>query len=99
MIDRGYGQGGINFLKETEPRAKNIITNPPYGRGLADMFFNKALFFARKTGGTVAMLCDLSSLCHPVRHNFYTKYPPTDIYAVDRIQCLPDGKAPQFKTS
>ncbi|SFL43618.1 hypothetical protein SAMN04488036_11513 [Shimia haliotis] len=31
LIDRGYGQGGLNFLKSTKPLAKNIITNPPYG--------------------------------------------------------------------
>jgi hypothetical protein len=26
-----YGEGAQNFLKSTEPLAKNIITNPPYG--------------------------------------------------------------------
>lgn len=31
LIDRGYGAGGHNFLKSTEPLAKHIITNPPYG--------------------------------------------------------------------
>jgi len=31
LIGRGYGQGGLNFLKSTKPLAKNIITNPPYG--------------------------------------------------------------------
>ena len=31
LIDRGYGEGGHDFLKSTTPLAKNIITNPPYG--------------------------------------------------------------------
>ena len=30
-IDRGFGQGGCDFLKSTEPLARNIITNPPNG--------------------------------------------------------------------
>ena len=34
LIDRGYGTGNIDFLQEKQPRARNIITNPPYGRGL-----------------------------------------------------------------
>ena len=98
LIDRSFGQGGINFLNETVPRAKHIITNPPYGYGLADRFIQKALQFTQKTGGTVAMLCDLSSLCHPDRHDLFIKTPPSDIYALDRIQCLPGGRPPQFKT-
>lgn len=31
LIDRGYGAGGQDFLKSTEPLGRNIITNPPYG--------------------------------------------------------------------
>jgi hypothetical protein len=31
LIDRGFGQGGCDFLKSTEPLARNIITNPPNG--------------------------------------------------------------------
>lgn len=31
LIDRGYGTGGVDFLKTTEPLARNIVTNPPYG--------------------------------------------------------------------
>jgi hypothetical protein len=31
LIDRGFGNGGIDFLAETERRADCIITNPPFG--------------------------------------------------------------------
>lgn len=34
----GHGEAGVDFLRETAPRAKHIVTNPPYGRGLADRF-------------------------------------------------------------
>ena len=28
--------GGIDFLAGERPRARHIVTNPPYGHGLAD---------------------------------------------------------------
>src|SRR5256885_14004845 len=43
LIQRDYGAGGIDFLSQTEPRAKHIVTNPPYGRGLGDAFVRHAL--------------------------------------------------------
>lgn len=30
LIDRGYGLGGVDFLKEKETFNGDIITNPPY---------------------------------------------------------------------
>lgn len=30
LYDRGYGNGGVDFLKETEVFQGNTITNPPY---------------------------------------------------------------------
>ena len=30
LIDRGYGEGGIDFLKCDRPFAGDIITNPPF---------------------------------------------------------------------
>jgi hypothetical protein len=32
LIDRGYGEGGRDFLKENR-RVNNIVTNPPYSLG------------------------------------------------------------------
>lgn len=49
-IERGFGLGGVNFLQETKPRAKHIVTNPPYGRGLGDAFVWKALALKAETG-------------------------------------------------
>lgn len=31
LIYRGFGTGGVNFLTQTQTRARNIVTNPPYG--------------------------------------------------------------------
>jgi hypothetical protein len=91
LIDRGYGDGGVDFLAEAAPRAKHIITNPPYGRGLADKFIGRALSLTRKTGGSVAMLLALSSLCHPTRHDKFVRSPPAAIYGLDHLVCFPNG--------
>lgn len=92
LAHRGFGTGGLDFLKETKPRAINIVTNPPYGtHGLGDAFVRKALIHAQRTGGTVAMLLNLRSLCNPDRHRKFCKTPPSAIYALDEIVCWPNG--------
>lgn len=93
LINRGYGIAGIDFLKETDARATHIVTNPPYGSGLADKFIGKALVLTRRTGGKVAMLLDLTALCHPTRHARFIASPPAVIYALDQLVCVPNGEA------
>lgn len=91
LVQRDYGVGKIDFLGETEPRAKHIVTNPPYGRGLGDAFVRHALALTGKTGGSVAMLLNLASLCHPKRHALWVEHPPAVIYALDELVCWPEG--------
>jgi hypothetical protein len=91
LIQRDYGTGGVDFLRETVSRAKHIITNPPYGHGLGDAFVQHALALTEETGGSVAMLLNLASLCHPTRHKLWVAQPPTSIYALDRLVCWPEG--------
>ena len=98
LIDRGYGESGVNFLTETAPRAKHIITNPPYGRGLADQFVHHALGLTQQTGGTVAMLLDLASLAHPTRHYLFVHNPPANVYVLDELICQPGGR-PRITTA
>lgn len=91
LVDHGFGQSGRDFLAEREPLAKHIITNPPYGRGLGDAFCRHAIALTGKTGGKVAMLLPVQSLCHPLRHPFFIAHPPAVIYALDECQCWPYG--------
>lgn len=98
LIYRGYGAGRIDFLKQTKPLATNIITNPPYGFGLADQFVDHALALTAKTGGSVAMLLNLQSLCSPRRHWRFVEHPPAAIYALDHIVCWPHGD-PKFAST
>lgn len=91
LIQRDYGAGRIDFLRESVSRARNIITNPPYGRGLGDAFVLHALDLTKVTGGSVAMLLNLSSLCHPKRHSLWVGHPPSVVYALDQLHCWPEG--------
>jgi len=98
LVDHGYGESDRDFLTERAPLAKHIITNPPYGRGLADAFCKHAIHLTRETAGSVAMLIALQSLCHPTRTAFFHNHPPEVIYALDDCTCWPNGK-PQPRTS
>jgi len=91
LADYGYGEAGCDFLSAEVPRAKHIITNPPYGHGLADRFVRQALAMTAKTGGKVAMLLNLASLCDPQRHLSFKARPPVRIYALDECVCYPNG--------
>ena len=87
----GYGLTGRDFLAEPKALATHIITNPPYGRGLGDAFAKHAIRLTAETGGKVAMLLPIHSLCHPIRHPFFLKHPPAVIYALDECHCWPYG--------
>ena len=96
LVYRGFGTGGVNFLTETRTRARNIVTNPPYGNGLADAFVRHALRLVAPVGGSVAMLLNLASLAHPVRHHQWTRQPPAAVYILDELTCWPNGIARGF---
>lgn len=91
ITDWGYGYPGYDFLTLDKPFARNIVTNPPYGWGMADKFVEKALAFTAETGGRVAMLLNIASLCHPRRHADFVRRPPSVIYAPDECVCFPLG--------
>lgn len=94
LNDWGFGETGQDFLAQPMPRAKHIVTNPPYGRGLADAFIRKALTLTRETGGKVAMLLNLASLAHELRTPRWRKTPPARLYAIDSVLCWPDPEFP-----
>ena len=92
LVDYGYGEPGRDFLAETQ-RPGLSISSPILltDEGLADAFVKHALKLTAETGGTVAMLVNLLSLCHPLRHEFYVTRPPAVIYALDECICWPNG--------
>ncbi len=79
LVERGYGPGRIDFLMEFEPRAPNIITNPPFK--LAAEFAQKA--WALSTG-KVAILARLGWLEGGERGEMFRIMPPARVWVFSR---------------
>lgn len=73
LIDRGYGEGGHDFLA-SPLTADNIITNPPFSLGEA--FVRRSL---EKTTGKVAMLCKLAFLEGAKRKGMFETTPLEEV--------------------
>lgn len=90
LVDRGYGQGNVDFLECDESFDGDIITNPPYK--YATQFVEKAI----KTitdGHKVAMFLKLQFLEGKARGKLFAKYPPKTIYvARGRLLCAKNGE-------
>ena len=82
LVDRGYGQAGVDFLFETN-RCDNIITNPPYKNALE--FAEKAVQLCDRK---VALLLKLNFLEGIRRKSFFESRPPAWIYVFSRRQSL-----------
>ena len=79
LVPRGYGQAPIDFLLEWQPRAPNIISNPPFK--LALEFAENAL---RLTSGKVAMLLRLAWLEGQERRAFFVAHPPARVWVFSK---------------
>lgn len=90
LIDHGYGQSGIDFLKQTTPVSVDIVTNPPYIQ--AQVFVEHALSLLTE-GHKIAMFLRLAFLETSSRRRLFDKYPPARIYvASSRLGCAKNGK-------
>ena len=91
LFDRGYGNTGVDFLKDNEiigGDCDNIITNPPYH--LAEEFLHRALEIATKK---VAFLLRLAFLETQDRYDtIYSKCPPSRVWIFSkRVTFYPKG--------
>ena len=85
LIDRGYGEPNVDFLK-THKKVDWIITNPPYS--LATEFAKHAMTCA----DNVAFLCKIQFLEGVKRHEFFKKYPPKKVYVFSsRLKIYKNG--------
>lgn len=78
LVDRGYGEVGIDFLKENR-KVDNIITNPPYK--LAQEFIEHSLKCANKK---VVMLLKLNFLEGQKRYDFFKSTPLRSVYVFSK---------------
>jgi len=97
LIDRGYGEGGRDFLKRTEKFNGDIITNPPYK--YAQRFIEKSLELIPK-GNKVAMFLKVQFLEGQARKKMFAKYPPKVIYvSSSRLNCAKNGDFEKYTSS
>ena len=97
LIDRGYGESGVDFLKTTERFNGDIITNPPYK--FAQEFVEHALEILTD-GNKIAMFLKLQFLEGKARRELFDKYPPKKIYvSSSRLLCAKNGNFKEMDSS
>lgn len=90
LIDRGYGESGINFLEYWKPWNGDIITNPPYK--YAQEFVEHSLGIIPE-GRRVAMFLKIQFLEGKSRREMFNKNPPKYVYvSSSRLGCAKNGK-------
>lgn len=89
LINRGFGEGGIDFLKCKEKFDGDIVTNPPYK--YAEQFVQHALSLIGE-GQKVCMFLKVTFLEGKSRKKMYAIYPPRIVYiSSSRIPCGKNG--------
>ena len=92
LIDRGFGTGDVDFLKQQTKFNGDIITNPPYKYARA--FVEKALE-SIPVGNKVAMFLKLTFLEGKARQKLFKECPPQVVYvSSSRIACGKNGVFP-----
>ena len=89
LIDRGFGEGGVDFLWQFEDWDGDIITNPPYR--LAEEFIRHGLDIIQK-GNKVCMFLKLTFLEGQRRRWLFENHPPKTVWVSSgRIKCGTNG--------
>lgn len=90
LIDRGYGETGIDFLgMDNTQWVGDIITNPPYK--FAQEFIEKSLRIIPE-GNKVAMFLKVQFLEGKSRRKLFQRNPPKTVYvSSSRILCAKNG--------
>lgn len=96
LIDRGYPDEIIDFLKTENKWCGDIITNPPFKH--TTEFILKSLDLI-PMGNKVAMFLKINYLSGKARYKeIYSKYPPYKVYVfTGRLACSKNNKPEGFK--
>ena len=81
LVDRGYGEFNEDYLKATELKADNVVTNPPFK--YAKEFIEKSL---HDTTGKVAMFCKIQLLEGVSRREMFENTPLKTVYVFTKRQ-------------
>lgn len=89
LVDRGYGQGNIDFFECDKSLAQNIITNPPYKYAKEWVEHSLELL---ENGGKLALFLPIQFLESEARRNLFATTPPKTIYVcTNRVLCGING--------
>lgn len=89
LIDRGYGQGGVNFFQCVHKWHGDIVTNPPYS--YAQEFIEHSLDLV-EDGALVCMFLKLQFLEGQRRRELFETYPPRTVWVSrSRVQFGKNG--------
>ena len=90
LIDRGYGDGGVNFLTCKLDDVSAVVTNPPFK--FATAFVVNALAATERRRGVVAMFLKTTFWESAERAPVLDDHPPARFYPfADRVACLRGG--------
>ena len=97
LIDRGFGEGGINFFDQTEMFDGDIVTNPPYSE--AKRAVEHALELIPE-GHKVFMFLKLTFLEGKARRKLFDKKCLKTVWvSTSRINCAKNGDFEKLKIS
>ena len=96
LIDRGYGDGVLDFLQSNIQFEGDIITNPPFK--YTNQFILKSLESV-PMGGKVAMFLKLNHLSGKQRYReIFSKFPPYRVYVFSgRVGCAKNNNPEELK--
>lgn len=87
LIDRGYGDGGRDFLMEWQSLAPNVVTNPPFKHAVE--FVERSL---QLTTGKVAMFLRLAFLEGVDRGTWFPTTPLARVWIMSRRVPMQRGR-------
>jgi alpha-glucosidase (family GH31 glycosyl hydrolase) len=98
LIDRGYGDGVLDFLKqETREWHTSILTNPPFK--LAEQFVEKGIDLIQD-GYILCLFLKIQFLEGQKRKILFKKYPPKYVYVYSSRQlCCKDGEFEKYSAT
>lgn len=97
LIQRSYGCGGVDFLKQTDVFDGDIVTNPPFRH--AEDFIKHGLELLPE-GKLLCLFLKVQFLEGQKRKMLFAQHPPKKVWvSSSRIQCSRNGDFEHFNAS
>lgn len=97
IVDRGYGIGNVDFLKQDTSFEGDILTNPPFK--YAEKFVEKSMSLLKDNYYLILFL-KIQFLEGQARKEMFKKYPPKYIYVNSKRQlCAMNGEFEKYNAT